>query len=351
MFEKRLLAVAIVAGLGFGLSACGSDGNSGVQEEIGGGVDTPAPVEPETSPGAGDQDPSTPEPGGTETTGPESGSGAEGSTPTEPDPEPGPEPEPEPEPEPGPEPEPQPEPEPGNGSPTDPGPSSGSGSAAADCLIGQNLQPGARWHMEYRVTSAGNTGTQTHDATATRRTSFNGHSAVEIEETSIVNLSGVPRTEIQSTTWQDLVTGNVLELYGHRTVTEVMGAPVTTVSTYEPVWRDMKYTLGVGETAPYSYTMKTVTTMSVMGHETEHESTFTATGSWTYRGMESVSVPAGTFNTCKFTQVEEGTTSDEWMLPGSGLVVKSFSRDADPAGAVVTIELTAGSFNGAPLRQ
>ena len=55
MFEKRLLAVAIVAGLGFGLSACGSDGNSGVQEEIGGGVDTPAPVEPETSPGAGDQ--------------------------------------------------------------------------------------------------------------------------------------------------------------------------------------------------------------------------------------------------------------------------------------------------------
>ncbi len=95
-------------------------------------------------------------------------------------------------------------------------------------FIGQNLQPGARWHTEYRVTSTGNTGTQTHDATATRRTSFNGHSAVEIEE---------------------------------------------------------------------------------------------------------------------------GTTSDEWMLPGSGIVVKSFSRDADPTGAVVTIELTAGSFNGAPLRQ
>ena len=228
---------------------------------------------------------------------------------------------------------------------------SGGGSAAADCLIGQNLQPGARRHVEYRVTSAGSAGTQTHDATATRRTGFNGHSAVEIEETSIVNLTGAPRTEIRSTTWQDLVTGNVLELYGHRTVTEVMGAPVTTVSTYEPAWRDMKYTPAVGGTAPYSCTMKTVTKMSLMGHETEHESTLTATGSWTCQGMESVSVPAGTFNTCKFTQVEEGTTSDEWMLPGSGIVVKSFSRDADPAGAVVTAELTAGSFNAAALRQ
>ena len=70
----------------------------------------------------------------------------------------------------------------------------------------------------------------------------------------------------------------------------------------------------------------------------------------TYVGQESVTVPAGTFNACKFTEDATATfdgqtstsTATTWMAVGSGQFLKSVSEGD-------TNELVSASINGEPV--
>jgi hypothetical protein len=64
-----------------------------------------------------------------------------------------------------------------------------------------------------------------------------------------------------------------------------------------------------------------------------------------YLGQESVTVPAGTFNTCKF-QVDNGDNT-QWVAVGySTVLVKS--SVTDQSGSTI-LELKAGTINGATI--
>lgn len=299
--QKRLLAAAILAGLSLSLAACGGSDD-----------DTPEPPPPAPEPGPG------PSP--------------------DPDPGPAPDPDPTPDPDPGPD----PDPDPGPGPDPDPDPTPG---GAGECVNPAEYQVGSTWRLEYRVSGLF-TGTSVTDAKVERRTDFAGYSALETEVLTTTSYTGLPRVETSVLNYADMVGGNLLEMYGNRVEADVMGLKSTTVSTYTPPWRNPMWTLAAGQTETYTYTMRSETTITgapvpVPPTITEH----TASGSYTFDGRQSVTVPVGTFNACKFTQAEEGTTNEMWFAPGMGVMVKSIS--AKPGEGSLTLEMTTGRFNGA----
>lgn len=301
--QKRLLAAAILAGLSLSLAACGGSDD-----------DTPEPPPPAPEPGPG------PSP--------------------DPDPGPAPDPDPTPDPDPGPSPDPDPDPDPGPGPDPDPTPG-----GAGECLNPAEYQVGSSWRLEYRVSGLF-TGTSVTDAKVLRRTDFAGYSALETEVITTTSYTGLPSVPTTVLSYADMVGGGLMEMYGNKTEVEVMGVKSLIVSTYTPPYRDVKWTLAAGQTENYTYTLRSEATISgtpvpVPPTITEH----TASGSWTYNGRESVTVPLGTFNACKFTQVEEGTTNVLWNVPGSGVSVKTVTNK--PGEASLTLEMTTGRFNGA----
>lgn len=292
MFKKRFLAAAILAGLSVSLAACGGSDD-----------DNPDPTPPAPQP----------------------------------DPGPGPAPGPTPDPGPGPAPDPGPTPDPG------PGPTPGPG-GAGDCFNAAEYAVGSTWELEYNV-SGSVTGTSVSAAEVLRRTDFAGYSALETEVATTTNYAGVGPIATTVLSYGDTPGGMLVELYGNVAEVDVMGLTTRSVSTYTPPYRMVAWTLSAGQTEAYSYTLRTETTITgspvpIPPTTTEH----TASGTWTFNGRESVTVPVGTFNACKFTQVEEGTTNELWYAPNFGVQVKSVSTGTDGG---ITMEMTKGTFNGA----
>ena len=70
----------------------------------------------------------------------------------------------------------------------------------------------------------------------------------------------------------------------------------------------------------------------------------------TYVGQEQVSVPAGTYNTCKLetttTAGNTTTTQTSWLIVGKGIPVKTTTT---AAGSTQTIEATSVKVNGSSI--
>ncbi len=298
--QKRLLVAAMMASLSLGLAACGGD-------------DDPAPAPtPTPDPGPG------------------------------PSPDPGPGPSPDPDPGPSPDPDPGPSPDPDPGPTPDPG-----GDTAAVCLPDYMYAVGNTWSLDYAVSGVVN-GTSSTDAEVLQTTTFNGYNAFQTQIDTTTSYEGVGTVETTVFNYGNLLAGNVLEEYGNESSLEVMGMTTNTVSRYEPPWQIMMWTLAPGEVYNYTYTMITETTITggpVPIPPQENETT--ASGSYRYDGRESVTVPLGTFNACKITQMEEGTVNELWYAPSSGVMVKSVSTSAEDE--VITLEMTAGTVNGSPV--
>jgi hypothetical protein len=71
----------------------------------------------------------------------------------------------------------------------------------------------------------------------------------------------------------------------------------------------------------------------------------TLTGTVKYLGRETVTVPAGTFETCKFEE-DNGALLD-WRGVGNGLMIKKVENT--PLGPQ-TFELKSGTVNGQPVK-
>lgn len=327
MHRKRLLLAAILAGLSVSLAACGGS------DDDNNDPNPPAP-QPTPDPGPGPAPTPTPDPGPGPAPDPDPGPGPS----PDPDPAPGPGPSPDPDPGPGP----SPDPDPGPGPTPDPG-----GGSAGDCLNLETFVVGNTWRLEYNISGL-YSGTSVSDAKVLRQTDFAGYTAMETEVKTTTTVAG---TAVDSTvlSYAYHVGGNLVEEYGNVSTATVSGMSTRTVSTFVPPWRDTKWTLGVGQTENYSYTVRSETTITgapVPIPPTINETT--VSGSWTYNGQEAVSVPVGTFVACKMTQVADDTTNEVWYAVGTGAMVKSISTDANSAQPLI-MEMTLGRFNGAPI--
>jgi hypothetical protein len=164
--------------------------------------------------------------------------------------------------------------------------------------------------------------------------SFNGRSAVrEILTTTMI--SGATNVSTPSTTYfQD--NANDYALLGSRDTTK---SPV--LDTYfDPPWVYPKK-WAVGQKVDYSH--------AIVFNPSQTIGNGTQVGSATFLGMETVTVPAGTFNACKF-RIDQttryptaGSTSStsfvSWSVPGTGNV-KSEGTDTSTVPGAGTITST-----------
>lgn len=190
--------------------------------------------------------------------------------------------------------------------------------------------------------------TTTSDSVVMRDTTFKGNSARETESTVRARSQSNPQVNSDSKTFSyTRLDGTTLKIFGIVTEAQAAGFNITTAVSNQPAAEE-HFDLAPGQ----SYT-QTYTTMQESGSVGGFPIPPTQTQfsvKTTYNGQERITVAAGSFNACKFTdettatvngQASTGTTTT-WLAVGSGQFLKSVS-DSD------TNELISASINGAPV--
>ena len=202
------------------------------------------------------------------------------------------------------------------------------------------------------------TGTQTVVATVNPPTVFEGVTATELVAvtTGTNTVSGVTApidTEVRN--YSNAAADGRTTEYGAtgRTRVSVAGFTIDTTfkTVFTPAWIDARFAMNAGETLVQTYTGTTTSTTPGLFGAPATNTTNTATTSTTIRflGIESVSVPAGSFNSCKFEEYETGTPANKstiWFGVGNGAVLKTVT--VTPEGTQ-TIEATSLVLNGSSL--
>ena len=297
--KKRVLVLAMIAALG--LAGCGGDDDNGSDETGASSGGT------ENGTGAGSQGPDQ--------------SGGSGSETGAPPPTPDPDPE---------------------------GPPPALGGTGTDCMDPAWLAAGATYGLDYDISGL-LTGTSISEARVIGRTDFAGYSAFETEVTTTTTYTGLPPAQTAVKSYSDSLGGGLLEQYGNTSAADVMGMTSTTVTTYVPPWRMTKWTLSAGQSEPYSYEFSTETTITGAPVAIPPQiTTGTESGTWTYEGQESVTVPLGTFQACRFRTESGGSVITEWydLKSKSGLALKITTVSTE---GTLVMEMTRGELNGQPL--
>ena len=171
-------------------------------------------------------------------------------------------------------------------------------------------------------------------------------SFIQGESYSEVNFVDRRVTQIASIVTSQAAESNDIPWGYEKTYTETLWKP----------GRLMRYDLMAGDS--FSFTNSAVThneTWAGAEHEVkDYESTVDV--EIFYRGVETITVPAGTFQACRFeswvTSTDQGSEPISarpvisWYGVGNGVLLKTGSRGAD--GAAVT-ELLSASINGQPI--
>lgn len=220
---------------------------------------------------------------------------------------------------------------------------------------------GSRIVIDYSY-SGGITGSETVDTLVGNLTTFEGYQAREVSaktkgthtETK-TGLSVAVDTEnkfylkrtgdAETTQYGGVLTANSTQAGFNLTTTSRM--------VWTPPWVDKQYGLAIG--GSYTYTQTGTVTMTTGGIPglpggTPTTTPVSSTQTVKYVGRESVTVPAGTYNACKFESKTAGSTdlSTQWVVVGKGVPVKTATTDA--AGKLTqTISATAVSLNGQKL--
>ncbi len=191
---------------------------------------------------------------------------------------------------------------------------------------------------------------------------FEGISATEVRALATTSFTGLPVTQTEALNYVGVDASGLVSLsYGGTAPSEMTtgGMPmITNIKTViTPPFR-FPYNLGVGE----SYTQENTYSVSgnsiVMGFETPIPPTSTtSTSKITFNGIEQITVPAGTFSACKFTEEDinpqsggtvQESVSRTWMAVGSGVPVRNES--VGEGGVTNVMALTSGTINGAQIR-
>lgn len=222
---------------------------------------------------------------------------------------------------------------------------SGSGNAAS-CYNADLMTQGSRVVLNYKTTD-GETSAVVNTSADTEvkgSTTFNSKSATEsISQTQATG--DAPSTSTTKSYFKIDAGAKRFSYYGSIVDTS---APVSSSSTLTITpERIERFDLNAGESYTQIYSISSA--IQVMGFPvstiTEFESLVT------FKGVESITVPAGTFNACRFetsaTSVTLGTTtttvSTNWITVDSGVSVRTES-----AGDIT--ELISGTINGNAIR-
>ena len=227
--------------------------------------------------------------------------------------------------------------------------------ASRDCFNPALLTPGTRyrWHMQTRV--EGQLVSMIQERQIEGGGSFAGASGLLVDGGSMNVTMGSSGTMNQSGAWyyelRDTDAGPIIVEHGGFADSTVSVAGMTLNSQHEyinmPAAEKREFALQKGQSYQYSATTRTSSTIS--GSMTTVD-TSTETYNVTYLGQKEVTVAAGTFPACHFTQATTEGPVDVYTAVGSGLPLVIASRMDD--GGVVRMEMQGDSHvNGVPVSQ
>lgn len=208
-------------------------------------------------------------------------------------------------------------------------------------------------HLEVAYSYSGSmTGTQVMDTTVGGLTTFEGYQARETTTLVSANHDGMSsnsttRSYILRTGDAEVTHYGTIGTYSSTMQGVTYSSTIRTVMS--PPYVDPQYSLAIGASVTSTHSGFSTTTTSMTGAPDQtHASPFSSTMTTKYVGQESVTVPAGTFNTCKFEVTTSGSTdvSTSWFIAGKGIHVKSsYSYNS----TVSVIQAVSVKLNGVPL--
>ncbi|MEM6581706.1 MAG: hypothetical protein AAF699_10560 [Pseudomonadota bacterium] len=213
------------------------------------------------------------------------------------------------------------------------------GGSAASCWNEELFLPGTQTETEYRVTETlGNEIITNYKGIVEGGLSFNGN-ATNALVLDIVSSGDVENTSLSRSYLSTVVARQVRD-FG--TEVEVTSPIMVSARTVNEPFRLIRFDLSPGQSFSQSY-VTTTTTDAGGGAQLDSVSTDSVT---TFDGIESVTVPAGSFQACRFTEISSTPggedTQREWIHVGTGVLLKAVN-DAQ------TTELVAASVNGTGL--
>lgn len=229
-----------------------------------------------------------------------------------------------------------------------------------------SLPTGARTRAIY-VYDGLITGEQTVDSVITGPASFKGQNAVLVTSTTkgtnTTTVGGFTSTTTSTTVVRSFeqpstnglvkTLGAVTEVTTAVSLPSIPGLPplpgtesvTSTETVYNPPIENIEFTLALGGSLTKTAT-STTTTLS--GSFIPPPTTVTTNQTYLFEAKETVSVPAGTYSTCRYRVGTAGAndTGTLWLIVGKGIMAKS---EAITPQGVQTIRLKSGTYNGAPL--
>jgi len=234
---------------------------------------------------------------------------------------------------------------------TDPGP--GPGTASNGCVdLALYETEGTRIEVNYRISGA-DSGTVNQTIDVGGLTSFEGHQARAV--TTTTRGSSAEGAVLDTSVSYVRRTGDAENTeYGYTdTMAITSGGNSVTISSrtvWSPPVIERFFGLAVGQS--YTTTYSGTTTQTTRGmpgvSEAPETSTDTSTTTMRYVGRQTITVPAGTYQTCRFdsTYGSAAGSDSEWRIVGSGIVVKTISG----TGSATTItEAASVTLNGQAL--
>ena len=221
---------------------------------------------------------------------------------------------------------------------------------------------GTRIVVTYRGDDGDSGGTVdfTDDRTIGGIVSFNGRQARETNGTTtstVSNAGAANSTSTTDTSTYTIVTDSVPQVLAIGTesfsTSQAQGFTITTdvITDIDPGILS-RFNLNAGESYNDSYTTTVTTTVNTGGFGSSTQTTETdTTRTVRYVGRQTVSVPAGTFETCRFDSTSTTTfngesstsSSTDYFGVGNGILIKNES------GGDMT-ELQSATINGAAIR-
>ena len=194
-------------------------------------------------------------------------------------------------------------------------------------------------------------GTQTTDYVVGNVTGFEGYAQARENSVILTITPPAPGTSFESRSKIYVQRTGDAEFtqYGSTGSTRTLiGTTAVTKTVYTPPFVDRRYALALGESYTATQTGTSTTTTSGIPGQPDSSSTtsFTFTSTVKFVGRETVTVPAGTYATCRFDSTTPGSTSATslWVIDGKGILVKTVAEDG--VGGTVSDFATLIELNG-----
>jgi len=237
------------------------------------------------------------------------------------------------------------------------GTDNGCGAPASDNL------PGTTIVLSDAYTGLVNPGVSTTTSVVVGTATFQGHVATAVDnlQSGTFTRSGVEYSRTYSTRSYYAVTGaGEITHYGWTSSDSEptpggLPATSTTTAVFSPLLVDDQYRMQPGQSIDFTETTNETDFISVNGGPVQGQSfTYTYKQIITYLGRETVTVPAGTYETCKYEVISPavaltspyGSLTMKWVAVGTGQIVQATIVEPGSGYALDVHKATALTRNG-----